>query len=222
MSDLPWVVYGARPRYTLEVAEIVRRRGEVLEVAIDNLVEAEPVDGSLGVIPVRSRLALPALIPRARFVLSAGLGSIRRLLAEELVEAGATLLPSLVDPTAVVASSSVLARGTTVNALAVIASMTRVGAFVQINRSVSVGHDCVIGDFATIGPGAILTGFVDVGVSAFIGAGAVIRPRTTIGAGATVGAGAVVTRDVGEFEVVVGNPARALPARKRPSPDRQP
>jgi len=41
-----------------------------------------------------------------------------------------------------------------------------------------------------------------------IGAGAVILPGITIGEDAVVGAGAVVTKSVGSWETVVGNPAR--------------
>lgn len=43
---------------------------------------------------------------------------------------------------------------------------------------------------------------------ASIGGNATILPGLTIGRGAMVGAGAVVTRDVPEFAIVVGNPAR--------------
>lgn len=38
----------------------------------------------------------------------------------------------------------------------------------------------------------------------------VILPGVRIGRGATVGAGSVVTRDVPDFCVVAGNPARVL------------
>lgn len=45
---------------------------------------------------------------------------------------------------------------------------------------------------------------------ASIGAGAIILPGLTVGEGAMVGAGAVVTKDVPDFAVVVGNPARVV------------
>jgi acetyltransferase-like isoleucine patch superfamily enzyme len=45
---------------------------------------------------------------------------------------------------------------------------------------------------------------------ASIGSNATILCNLTIGEGALVGAGAVVTRDVPDFAVVAGNPARAM------------
>ena len=45
---------------------------------------------------------------------------------------------------------------------------------------------------------------------AWIGAGATILPGVTVGKYAIVGAGSVVTRDVPDYSVVVGNPARVV------------
>lgn len=45
---------------------------------------------------------------------------------------------------------------------------------------------------------------------AWIGAGATILPGVTIGKYAIVGAASVVTHDVGDYEVVVGNPAKCI------------
>ena len=45
---------------------------------------------------------------------------------------------------------------------------------------------------------------------AWIGAGASILPGVTIGEYAIVGAGAIVTKDVGDYEVAVGVPAKVV------------
>jgi acetyltransferase-like isoleucine patch superfamily enzyme len=45
---------------------------------------------------------------------------------------------------------------------------------------------------------------------ASIGSNATILPEITIGVGAIVGAGALVTRDVPDYAVVAGNPARVI------------
>src|SRR5262249_36076798 len=49
-----------------------------------------------------------------------------------------------------------------------------------------------------------------VRTGASIGSGATILPNLTIGQHAIVGAGSVVTRDVPDYAIVAGNPARLL------------
>lgn len=54
----------------------------------------------------------------------------------------------------------------------------------------------------------------EIGHDSWIGAGAILLPGCRrVGIGAVVGAGSVVTRDVDDFEVVAGNPARTLRRR---------
>lgn len=50
--------------------------------------------------------------------------------------------------------------------------------------------------------------------TAWIGGRALILGGVTIGRGAVVAAGSVVTRDVGDYEVVAGSPARVVSCRK--------
>lgn len=58
---------------------------------------------------------------------------------------------------------------------------------------------------------------VAIGDDVWIGARAIVLPGVKIGCGAIVGAGAVVTKDVPEYAVVGGVPARVLRSRKGPS-----
>lgn len=51
---------------------------------------------------------------------------------------------------------------------------------------------------------------VHIKASAWIGAGATILPGVCVGRHAVVGAGSVVTKDVPDYAVVVGNPARVV------------
>lgn len=56
-----------------------------------------------------------------------------------------------------------------------------------------------------------------IGNDVWIGAGATILAGVTIGNGAVIGAGSVVTKDVGDYEIWAGNPAKCI--RKRFSDD---
>jgi phosphonate metabolism protein (transferase hexapeptide repeat family) len=54
---------------------------------------------------------------------------------------------------------------------------------------------------------------ITIGHDTWIGHGAVIMPGVTIGNGAIIGSNAVVTRDVADFAVAVGVPARTIRQR---------
>ena len=54
--------------------------------------------------------------------------------------------------------------------------------------------------------------FVDtkIGDNVFIGANSIIMPGITIGNNIIIGAGSVVTKDIEDFSIVAGNPARFI------------
>lgn len=87
-----------------------------------------------------------------------------------------------------------------------------VGASVNISGHVHIytrEHDPRAPDFATQG------GPVTIGDHAYVASRATILPGVRVGEGAIVGAGAVVTRDVAEFSIVAGVPARTIGIRPR-------
>lgn len=55
---------------------------------------------------------------------------------------------------------------------------------------------------------------VVIGNDVWIGANAIILPGVSVGDHAIIGAGAIVTKDVPDFAVVGGNPAKILKFRK--------
>ncbi|KAJ3049536.1 hypothetical protein HK097_009469 [Rhizophlyctis rosea] len=60
---------------------------------------------------------------------------------------------------------------------------------------------------------------ITIGKGSWIGGNVVILPGITIGEGVTVGAGSVVTKDVPDYCVVVGNPARIVKRLEKPAED---
>ena len=91
-----------------------------------------------------------------------------------------------------------------------IMSNVNIDSGVKIHVGVQIHHDCTIGKFSTIAPKALLLGNVKIGSHAYIGANATIKQRIKIGKGAIVGAGAVVVKNVTNFDIVVGSPARSI------------
>jgi carbonic anhydrase/acetyltransferase-like protein (isoleucine patch superfamily) len=130
---------------------------------------------------------------------------------EELFELGCFLglkpAEALVDPTAIVASTTRIGEASYVNAGVVIGAMSLLGSGILINRASNLGHHTFISDFVSIGPGVTLAGNIRVGRGAMVGAGSVIYPNLKVGAGAFISAGSVVRRDVPDNVLVAGNRA---------------
>lgn len=86
----------------------------------------------------------------------------------------------------------------------------QIGNFVCINSNV---HFLSASHSLTDPLWRMKTGKIIVNDYAWIAYNAIILPGVTIGRGAVVGAGAVVSRDVPDFAVVAGNPARVVSSR---------
>lgn len=115
-----------------------------------------------------------------------------------------------VHPHAFADSSASLGEGSIVMAGAVIQPDVQVGRHAIMNTGCRVDHDCKIGDYCHIAPGVTLAGDVRVGSFSLIGAGAVVLPGIKIGAHCIIGAGAVVVKDVPDYSVARGVPARVV------------
>jgi len=116
-------------------------------------------------------------------------------------------------------------------------SSIHIGNDVSFNRNVMINADVrgtiIIEDKVLVGPNVVMRasghryeikgvpireqghhkGIIMIKTGAWIGANAVILPDVTIGKGAIVAAGAVVTKDVRDFEIVGGLPAKKIGSR---------
>jgi UDP-2-acetamido-3-amino-2,3-dideoxy-glucuronate N-acetyltransferase len=117
----------------------------------------------------------------------------------------------------------VIGRDCSIGQNVFVASGVRIGDGCKIQNNVSVYTGVVLEDHVFCGPSVVFTNVVNprseivrkdeyqptlVKRGATLGANATLVCGITIGAYAFVAAGAVVTRDVPDFALVMGNPAR--------------
>jgi sugar O-acyltransferase (sialic acid O-acetyltransferase NeuD family) len=120
---------------------------------------------------------------------------------------GVARYETLVDASAIIASSARLSAGVVINPGVIIAAFAKLEEMVSVNRQVSIGHHTTIGRFSTIQPGVNIAGMCHIGSNVMIGMGANIIDGITIGENTTIGAGSVVTRDIPAHVVAYGVPA---------------
>ena len=97
------------------------------------------------------------------------------------------------------------------------------GAGILIGNSVLIAGNCYIGggrylanrlDIPMMEQGVYSKGPVEIGDDVWIGTGATVLDGVRIGRGCIVGAGAVVTKDMPDYAVAVGVPARVTGMRQ--------
>ena len=108
-----------------------------------------------------------------------------------------------------------------------VANNVTIGNFVKIQNNVSVYEGVILEDYVFCGPSMVFTNILDpkckypqvgaefyidtlVKEGASIGANATIVCGHTLGKHCLIGAGAVVTKDVADYALMVGNPAKRI------------
>lgn len=119
-------------------------------------------------------------------------------------------LATFVHPTAYVAPNVVLGPGTVVMPNASLSPGTIFGKGALIMVNAIIGHNNSIGDHCHFAAQCCVGAYLKIGDGVHIGLNASIKENLTIGKNATVGMGAVLTKDIGDNEIWVGNPAKFL------------
>lgn len=147
-----------------------------------------------------------ALDEKSNLILSIGNNKVRKALSQKLK----VNYTKALHPKAIISKFASIDVGTVVMAGAIINPDVKIGKHCIINSGAIIEHDCFIDDFVHISPNASLAGNVTVGEGTHFGIGAVVIQGIKIGKWATIGAGTVIIKDIPDFAVVVGNPAKVI------------
>lgn len=119
-------------------------------------------------------------------------------------------IPTLIHPSAQVASDIKIGCGCFIEALSNIDPDCQLGTGCILNKLSNISHDSVVGAGTHVAGGVIVAGNVNIGKCCCIGIGSRIIEKITIGDNVTVGAGAVVIRDLPANVIAVGVPAKII------------
>jgi len=134
-------------------------------------------------------------------------GSIRKRIVSEHLEF--KNWESIVHPTAVVASTSLIGRGTIIFPQVTISVDSKIGEFNLFYIHSTICNDCTIGDYVSIMSGVSVSEHTEIGDECFLAAGSTVYPHKKLGRKVEVGVEATVTRDY-EDETIVSESHRGF------------
>lgn len=145
------------------------------------------------------------------FVIANGEPFVREKLQKKINDSKYTLT-TLIDPSAIVSTTSVIKEGVIIGPNAIISSNTKINKNVAINVGGIVGHDISIGKNSVVSSYVNIGGNSSIGENSYIGMGAMVKENTLIGNNVIIGMGSVVYKDISDNIIALGNPARPMRA----------
>ena len=137
-----------------------------------------------------------------------------RIALRESLEIPAERYLSFAHPSAYIARSAELGYGNIILANCVINNNARLGNLNTMNSGAMVGHDTIVGDSNFIAAHTCIGSSIRIGSGNFTGLNCTVREYSVIGNYNIIGMGSSVVKDVGDHNVLVGNPARILKENK--------
>lgn len=119
----------------------------------------------------------------------------------------------VIHPSAQITRNVSIGKGTVIMANTTISSDAAVGSFCIINNNSSLDHDSKMLDYSSLAPGSNIGGNVKIGLFTAVSLGAKVIHGITIGDHTIIGAGATVIKDIPQYVVAYGNPAKVIRGR---------
>lgn len=115
---------------------------------------------------------------------------------------------TLIHPAATVSRYAKIGNGVSIQPFVNVGPNAELGNHIHVFAQAFIGHNARLDDFSYVANNACVGGYVHLKEGGYLGTNATTIERISIGKWAVVGMGSVVTRSVGDFVTVIGNPAR--------------
>ena len=116
----------------------------------------------------------------------------------------------VVHPRSTIARNVDIGVGVYIAACVTVQPGSTIGNFATLRASAALGHDTVVERHGYMGPNSTLCGKAIIREGGHLGPNAVVLDQKIVGRFAVVGIGSAVTKNIPEFTVVMGNPARRV------------
>ena len=117
-------------------------------------------------------------------------------------------LATIVHKTAFISENAVLEPGVFVMANSYVGPKSRIGMCTLVMANSLIGHDTIVGPLCHFSVGSITSSYVTIGKASDVTLGARVLEKRRIGNYAVAGANSLVTKDIPDYEIHIGSPAK--------------
>ena len=119
-------------------------------------------------------------------------------------------LATIIHKTAFVADNAIIEPGVFIMSNCYIGPAAKIGKCSLVMSNALIGHNTTVGHLCHFSVGSITSSYVTIGNVADVTLGAKVLEKRKIGNYAVVGANSLVTKDIPDYEIHVGSPAKFL------------
>lgn len=116
----------------------------------------------------------------------------------------------IVHKTAFVAKNAVLEPGVFVMSNSYIGPAAKIGYCTLVMANALIGHNTTVGPLCHFSVGSITSSYITIGKVSDVTLGARVLEKRNIGNYAVAGANSLITKDIPDYEIHVGSPAKFL------------
>jgi len=117
---------------------------------------------------------------------------------------------TIIHKTAFVAENVVLEPGVFVMSNSYIGPGAKIGKCTLIMANALIGHNTTVGNLCHFSVGSITSSYITIGNVSDVTLGAKVLEKRKIGNYAVAGANSLITRDIPDYEIHIGSPAKFL------------
>lgn len=117
---------------------------------------------------------------------------------------------TIIHKTAFVAKNAILEPGVFVMSNSYIGPATKIGYCTLIMANALIGHNTTVGPMCHFSVGSITSSYINIGKVSDVTLGAKVLEKRNIGDYAVAGASSLITRDIPDYEIHIGSPAKFL------------
>jgi len=208
-------IFGAGPQANI-VIDIVEKEGKYkVEGLIDSKRDINSIYNSYKIIGRQEDLNhLMSVYNVEKGIISVGDNFLRGKLANIILDLNPNFkFVNAIHPSVLISKHAQVGVGNVFMPGVIINTFARIHNHCMIHTNSSLEHNSVMEDFSSISAGVTTGGFFVLGEFSAIALGVTLFDRIKIGKHSVIGSGSLVTKDIPEYSLAYGSPAKVI--RKR-------